>query len=472
MCDIFMIGGAVKALAPEPDCAGNAVADLMVLGCFIFLAGIDSFQHREIFKFAASIRHHMQFENSLDYARSMDRNDPVAGFRDEYHLLEDKVYLCGNSLGLMPKRARAAVEQEFADWEKYGVEGHFDGKNPWFHYHKFLAPMTARLVGAKENEVVVMNNLTVNLHLLMVSFYRPAKQRFKIIMEGGAFPSDQYAIETQVRFHGYDPSEAIIEIFPREGELHLRTEDILKRIHDTGDSLALVLFGGVNYYTGQAFDMAAIAKAAHNVNAYAGFDLAHAAGNLHLKLHEWDADFACWCSYKYLNSGPGGTSGIFIHERNASDTSIPRFGGWWGHDEASRFQMKKGFKPMPTAEGWQLSNAQVFPMAIHKASLELFDKADMQNLREKSVKLTGYLEYVLRKIESPDFSIITPAQPDQRGCQLSLLFERNGKAWFDRLSANNIIADWREPNVIRMSPVPMYNTFEDVYRVGEVMNKR
>ncbi len=411
----------------------------------------------------------MQYENHIEFARELDKTDPLASFRNEFHLLKGAVYMCGNSLGLQPKSARAAVEQEFADWEKFGVEGHFEGANPWFSYHKLLASMTANVVGAREHEVVVMNNLTVNLHLLMVTFYRPTKTRFKIIMEGGAFPSDMYAIETQVRFHGLNPEEAIIEINPREGEFTLRTEDIIQTIEENAGELALVLFGGVNYYTGQAFDMQAITRAAHKAGAYAGFDLAHAAGNLLLELHNWEIDFACWCSYKYLNSGPGGTSGVFIHEKHASNTALPRFGGWWGHDEKTRFLMRKGFHPTPTAEGWQLSNAQVFPMAIHKASLEIFEQAGMQNLREKSEKLTGFLYYLLTQKHHVPYTIITPAEPSMRGCQISLLFHDHGRETFDALTDHKIIADWREPNVIRLSPAPLYNTFEDVWHTARVM---
>ncbi len=414
----------------------------------------------------------MEFQNNLTYARQLDAEDNLAHFRNEFHLIKDKIYLCGNSLGLQPKAARAAVEQEFSDWEKFGVEAHFDGKNPWFYYHQFLTEKTAHLVGARPVEVVVMNNLTTNLHLLMVSFYRPTKSRFKIIMEGGAFPSDQYAMETQVRFHGLNPEETIIELLPREGEHTLRTEDILATIAKHGESLALVMMGGVNYYTGQAFDMESLAAAAHAVGAYAGFDLAHAAGNLDLQLHDWNIDFACWCSYKYLNSGPGGTSGVFIHERNATDITLPRFGGWWGHEESTRFKMLKGFKPTPSAEGWQLSNAQVFPMAIHNASLEIFERAGMHRLRAKSEKLTGYLEFLLQEGNNKnDFEIITPNNKEDRGCQLSLLFKDNGKQIFEKLLRYNILADWREPNVLRMSPVPLYNTFEEMWLTAQAMSQ-
>ena len=412
-------------------------------------------------------------------AAHLDATDPLAAFRQEFHLPVGPdgrpcAYFCGNSLGLQPRAARAAVEQEFEAWERLGVEGHFQGTSPWMHYHDTLTAASARLVGAEPVEVVVMNNLTVNLHLLLVSFYRPTGSRYKILMEGGAFPSDQYAIESQARLHGLDPAEAIVELVPRPGEHTLRTADIEAKIAELGDSLATVLIGGVNYYTGQAFDMAAIARAGHAVGALVGFDLAHAAGNLELHLHDWDVDFACWCTYKYLNSGPGGTSGVFVHERFANRPDLVRLAGWWGHDPADRFQMKKGFRPMPGAAGWQLSNAQIFPMAIHRASLELVDRAGgMAALRRKSEQLTASLETLIRGLGLPEnqLEIITPADPAQRGCQLSVLVHRRGRELFDYLAAQGIIADWREPNVIRLAPVPLYNSFEDVYRVGAALRQ-
>jgi kynureninase len=415
----------------------------------------------------------MEYQNSISFAKSLDQQDPLASFKDKFHLLKKEgkhvVYLCGNSLGLQPKNAKAAIEQELNDWAEFGVDGHFDGKNPWKYFHHFLTENAAKIVGAKPQEVVIMNNLTTNLHLMMVSFYKPTATRYKIMMEATAFPSDQYALETQARFHGLNPDDAIIELKPRAGEYTLRTEDILAQIEANKDSLAIVMIGGVNYYSGQAFDMKSIAAAAHKVGAIAGFDLAHAAGNLHLQLHDWDVDFAVWCTYKYLNSGPGGTSGVFVHERFANRPDIVRFAGWWGHDEKERFLMKKGFKPMEGAAGWQLSNAQIFPMAIHKASLELFAEAGMENLRAKSVLLTGYLEFILQAF-SQHLTIITPSDPNQRGCQLSIIVKENGKALFDYLCSQNIIPDWREPDVIRMSAVPMYNSFEDIYQVGEALN--
>ena len=419
-----------------------------------------------------------KFVNSRAFAQAQDRADTLRSFREKFHFPMPEnpaegpvIYLCGNSLGLEPQSVKAALLAELDQWANYGVEGHFRGKLPWMHYHKFLSEQSARVVGALPSEVVVMNTLTVNLHLMMVSFYRPTKERFKIIMEAGAFPSDQYAMESQVRFHGLDPEEAIIEIAPRTGEDLLRTEDILATIAEHGSSVALVMFGGVNYYTGQFYDLPAITAAAHKVGAYAGFDLAHAAGNVPVQLHDCGADFAVWCSYKYLNSSPGGPSGVFVHERHATNPGLIRFAGWWGHDESERFQMRKGFKPMEGAAGWQLSNAQILAFAAHKASLDMFDEAGIARLREKSIALTGYLEFVLREAdpEGKHYRIITPGDPEARGCQLSLLTGPDGKKLFDRLTEKNIIADCREPNVIRFAPVPMYNSFEDVYRLGKVL---
>jgi kynureninase len=422
----------------------------------------------------------MDYQNSLAFAQSLDAQDPLRHFRDQFYIPQHNsqpvVYFTGNSLGLQPKGARAAVEQELKDWAGLGVEGHFQGKNPWYSYHERLTDSSARLVGALPHEVVVMNNLTTNLHLMLVSFYRPAGKRVKLLMEAGAFPSDQYALESQARLHGLNPEEVIIEIAPREGEVTLRTEDITKAIREAGEELALVMMGGVNYYTGQAFEMGEITAAAHGVGAKAGFDLAHAAGNLALKLHEWGPDFAVWCTYKYLNSGPGGTAGVFVHERHADNPDLLRFAGWWGHDKEVRFQMKKGFKPMRGAEGWQLANAQIFPMALHRAALDLFDEAGIENLRAKSEQLTGYLEWLLDELNQlhpgrEPFRILTPRDPQQRGCQLSLVARENGRALFDQLTASGVIADWREPDVIRVAPVPLYNTFEDVWRFVNILRE-
>lgn len=413
------------------------------------------------------------FEANLEYAQGLDQVDVLYSFRERFHFPQHNgnnvYYFCGNSLGLQPKSVNYLMDLELQDWSRHGVEGHFRARNPWFSYHTLFAERLARLVGANKQEVVAMNSLTVNLHLLMMSFYRPDKKRYKILMEAGAFPSDQYAVETQVRMYGYDPNDAIIEISPREGAYIIEEEDILAAIEEAGGSLALVMIGGVNYYTGQYFDLKRISDAAHRVGAYAGFDLAHAVGNIPLQLHDWNIDFACWCSYKYLNSGPGGVGGIYVNEHHTKNPKVFRLGGWWGNDEATRFKMEKGFVPKKTAESWQMSNAPVFNMVAHHASLDIFDKAGMVALREKSEKLTAYMEYLLNQITNLPFVIITPSHPQRRGCQLSLLFQERGKEVFDKLTSEGIIADWREPNVIRIAPVPLYNSFEDVFRFYDIL---
>lgn len=414
------------------------------------------------------------FEASLEYAQSCDQMDILFPFRERFHFPQhndkDTIYFCGNSLGLQPKSVDYLMQKELRDWARYGVEGHFRAGYPWFSYHSIFSDRLSKIVGANPIEVVAMNTLTVNLHLLMISFYRPTKERYKIIMEAGAFPSDQYAIETQVKMHGFDPYDAIIEVSPINGAHTINDEDILNAIKDAGDSLALVVIGGVNYYTGQVFDMESITIAAHEVGAYCGFDLAHAVGNIPLKLHDWNTDFACWCSYKYLNSGPGGVGGAFVHERHSKNKELFRLAGWWGNDEKTRFQMKKGFIPAEGAGSWQMSNAPVFNMVAHNASLDLFEKATLPTLREKSVNMTAYMDYLLRQITNLKFEIITPSDPQKRGCQLSLLFSERGKEVFAILEENGVIADWREPNVIRIAPVPMYNTYEDCYRFYEILS--
>lgn len=417
------------------------------------------------------------FESSRSFAQQMDQQDPLAVYRHRFHLPElhgkPCIYLTGNSLGAMPKSVADYIQTELNDWAKLGVEGHFEATRPWKPYHHFLKEKAANIVGGLPSEVVVMNNLTTNLHLMMVSFYRPSGKRTKIVCEGGAFPSDQYALESQVRFHGLVPDEQIIELIPRSGEHTLRTEDILHVLDQQADEVALVMMGGVNYYTGQFFDLEKITQKAHEIGALAGFDLAHAAGNLPLNLHQCNVDFAVWCSYKYLNSGPGGTSGCFVHQRHENNPDLPRFAGWWGHKEEERFLMKKGFIPMIGADGWQLSNAQILPMAAHLASLEIFDEVGMDALRQKSLKLTGFAYYLLEKVvhEHPEaqIEIITPKNETERGCQLSLLAGPRGKELFNALHAKGVLTDWREPNVIRFAPVPLYNRFEEVYEVYEVM---
>ncbi len=425
----------------------------------------------------------MNFQNTLEFAQRMDASDPLKSFREKFfipqHAGKDCVYFTGNSLGLQPKTVAGYVQQELDDWATMGVEGHFQAKNPWMPYHEIFPRQLSAIIGCKENEVIVMNQLTVNLHLLMVTFYRPTKARYKIICEAKAFPSDQYAFESQVRHHGFDPADAIIEVAPREGEHTIRQEDILSAIEQANQSVALVIFGGVNYYNGQLFDMAAITKAAQVVGAYAGFDLAHAAGNVPLNLHNWNVDFACWCSYKYLNSGPGGVAGAYIHERHAANTSLQRFAGWWGYKKETRFRMEKGFEAIPTAEGWQVSNAPILSMAAHKASLDIFEEAGLEKLHAKRKLLTAYLHYVLQdineQVKTKVIDIITPGNEKERGCQVSMLMLKAGRKIFEELTKQGVISDWREPNVIRVAPVPLYNSFEDIWRfgyiIGSILNK-
>jgi kynureninase len=413
-----------------------------------------------------------QFEITAEFAASMDGSDPIARFRNEFYLPRawegsNAIYLCGHSLGLQPKRVREYVEQELKDWQDLGVEGHFRGKHPWMPYHRLLTDQTARLVGAQAVEVVAMNSLTVNLHLMMVSFFRPTAQRHRILIEGGAFPSDQYAVKSHLRTLGYHPETSLAELSPRQGETTLREEDILGLIEREGHLMALIMLSGVNYRTGQAFDMASIAAAGHRKGCIVGFDLAHAAGNLLLKLHDWNVDFAVWCSYKYLNGGPGCVAGCYVHERYADNARLPRFAGWWGHDEKTRFQMGADFHPMPGAEGWQLSNPSILSMAALRASMDIFDEAGMEGLREKSVRLTGYLEWLLDQNSSSKFTILTPRERERRGAQLSLRVANHGRALCRRLANEGVICDWREPDILRVAPVPLYNTYTDVYRFVE-----
>ena len=419
------------------------------------------------------------FENSLAFAQTMDINDPLKDFRNQFHFptFHEKPirYFTGNSLGLQPKKAAQYIHEELEAWAKYGVEGHFLAKRPWYAYHENLTEYTAEIVGAKPIEVVVTHSLTTNLHLLMVSFFRPSGKRTKILCEAKAFPSDQYALESQIKFHGLS-MEHLVEVAPREGEQLIREEDILDKIHELGDELALVMIGGVNYYTGQLFDMKKITEAGHSVGAIVGFDLAHAAGNINLQLHDWGIDFAAWCGYKYLNSSPGGVSGMFVHERHANKPELPRFAGWWGYNKESRFKMEPGFVPMPGAEGWQLSNAPVLGMAAHLASLELFHEAGMERIGRKRDVLTAFLEFIIQDVSERNkercaFEIITPSEITQRGAQLSILVHGQGKSLFDKLSDEGVVADWREPNVIRIAPAPLYNSFEDCYWFGKLLEK-
>jgi kynureninase len=419
----------------------------------------------------------MNYQYSAAFAREMDEKDTLSHFRDRFLFPkvngQDAIYFCGNSLGLQPKSVKDYVAKELTNWAEMGVDGHFHGEDAWMFVKQKSKPALAEIVGAHEHEVVAMNNLSVNLHLLMVSFYQPTKERYKIIVEAGAFPSDQYMLESQVKFHGLNPDDVIVELKPREGEHTLRTEDILAEIKKQGDSLALVNMAGLQYYTGQVFDMKAISAAAHEVGAYAGFDLAHAAGNAPLSLHDWDVDFATWCSYKYMNSGPGNVSGVFIHERFAERADLNRFAGWWGHDQEQRFKMEKGFIPMYGADGWQLSNSDIIGLAVHQASLDIFQEAGITNLRSKSEQLTAYLAYLIEEIsgESGVLEIITPNNPAERGCQLSLHIHRGGKAVFDEWYKQGVVGDWRNPNVIRLAPTPLYNSFLDVFRFAQILEK-
>lgn len=413
-------------------------------------------------------------ETGIAQAREMDQNDLLRKYRDQFHLpLQDNgdpfVYLCGNSLGLQPKTTEEVLLQELKDWKNLGVEGHFHAKNPWMPYHEFLTQAMAKVVGAKPIEVVVMNSLTVNLHLMMVSFYKPQGKRNKIIIEADAFPSDKYAAESQIKYHGFDPEECLIELKPRDGEVLIREEDIEATIEREKDNLALIMLGNTNYYTGQLFDMKKITEWGHNVGARVGFDCAHGAGNVVLNLHETNCDFAVWCNYKYLNSGPGSLAGAFVHERHAHSTELPRFEGWWGHKKETRFKMRDAFEPIPGVEAWQLSNPPILSMAAVWASLKVFDEVGMDALRAKSLKLTAYMEKLVNSLGEDVVKIITPSDPNQRGCQLSIQVNNADKRLFDLLTEEGVIADWREPDVVRVAPVPLYNSFEDVYRFYEIL---
>ena len=418
----------------------------------------------------------MTFENSLAFAQQLDAQDQLSHYQNEFSFPQvngkNVIYFTGNSLGLQPKRAKTYVDEVMNDWANLAVEGHFYAEKPWWDYHERFANPLSKLVGALPSEVTVMNTLTVNLHLLMVSFYRPTATRYKIICEEKAFPSDQYLFQSQVNFHGYTTEDAIVEVKRREGEHNILLEDVLAKIDEVGDELALVLIGGVNYYTGQVFDMKTITEAGHRVGAYVGWDLAHAAGNIELHLHDWQVDFAAWCSYKYMNSGPGNASGCFIHEKHHSNSELPRFAGWWGHNKERRFKMEPQFDPIQGADGWQISNLPVLSLAPYLASVELFAEIGMEALIAKRNTITAYLEFVLLEIDREvhgNFEIITPSNPSERGSQLSVFLHGEGRSLFDYLMKNGVIIDWREPNVIRLAPVPMYTSFEDIYRFGQIL---
>ena len=420
----------------------------------------------------------MTFENTLEFAQQLDSQDKLNKYQQEFIFpkVNDKkvIYFTGNSLGLQPKRTKAYVDEVMNDWGNLAVEGHFYAEKPWWDYHERFANPLSKLVGALPTEVTVMNTLTVNLHLLMVSFYRPTKSRYKIICEEKAFPSDQYMFQSQVHFHGYKTEDAIVEIKRRDGEHNIRLEDVLAKIEEVGEELALVLIGGVNYYTGQVFDMKTITAAGHKAGAYVGWDLAHAAGNVKLELHDWNVDFAAWCSYKYMNSGPGNASGCFVHEKHHQDADLPRFAGWWGHNKERRFKMEPTFDPVHGADGWQISNLPVLSLAPYLASVDMFDEIGMEALIEKRNLITSYLEFILQEIDKEvdsTFEIITPSNPAERASQLSVLLHGEGRSLFDYLMENGVITDWREPNVIRLAPVPLYTSFADMYEFGQILKR-
>ncbi|WP_179005152.1 kynureninase [Winogradskyella forsetii] len=412
------------------------------------------------------------YKPGLDYAKQQDQLDELSHYRDQFHIPKDEngnelIYLCGNSLGLQPKSTKTYINQELEDWANLGVEGHTDAKNPWFPYHEFLTEATANLVGAKPIEVVTMNSLTANLHFMMVSFYKPTEERYKILIESDAFPSDKYAVESQLRHHGFDDKDGLILWEPRKDEELLRYEDLESILKTHGHEIALIMIGGVNYYTGQFFDLKRITDLGHHNDCKVGFDCAHGAGNVNLDLHNSGADFAVWCTYKYMNSGPGSLSGCFVHERHAHDKNLNRFTGWWSHNKVTRFNMRHEFDVLPGAEGWQLSNPPILSMAAIKASLDMFNEVGIEKLIEKSKKLTGYFEYLLKGLGDDTIRIITPENPDERGCQLSIQVLNAEKSLYDELTEAGVISDWREPDVIRCAPVPLYNSFEDVYLMVE-----
>ncbi|AXT20684.1 kynureninase [Flavobacteriaceae bacterium AU392] len=410
----------------------------------------------------------LTYKLGLDYAKQQDQLDKLSKYKDAFHIPKDKdgnnlIYFCGNSLGLQPKSTKTYIDQELKDWANLGVDGHIEAKNPWLPYHEFLTESTAKLVGAKPIEVITMNTLTTNLHLMMVSFYKPTKKRYKILIESDAFPSDKYAVESQLRHHGYDDKESLIFWKSRKNEELLHYEDLENILNKHGDEIALIMIGGINYYTGQFFDLKRITQLGHKYNCMVGFDCAHGAGNVNLDLHNSGADFAIWCTYKYLNSGPGSLSGCFVHERHAFNKTLNRFTGWWSHNKETRFNMRHEFDVLPGAEGWQLSNPPILSMAAIKASLDIFNEIGIEALVEKSKKLTGYFEFLLKQLGEEAVRIITPENPNERGCQLSIQVKQADKSLYNKLTKLGVVADWREPDVIRCAPVPLYNSFQDVY---------
>ena len=416
------------------------------------------------------------YKNTLEFAKELDQLDPLADFRNQFHIPKnqdgtEQIYLCGNSLGLQPKKTKEYLQEELNDWANLGVEGHTEAKHPWMPYHEFLTEKMAKIVGAKPSEVVMMNTLSVNLHLMMVSFYRPTTKKYKIVIESDAFPSDKYAVESQLKLHDIDPKDGLILWKPREGEELCRFEDLEKIMQEQGDEVALLMIGTTNYYTGQSFPIKKITQLGHQYNCKVGFDLAHGAGNIQPQLHESGADFAVWCSYKYLNSGPGSVGGCFVHEKHANDANLKRFAGWWGHNKSTRFNMRHEFDPIPGAEGWQLSNPPILSMAAIRASLDIFDEAGFDNIREKAIKLTGFLEYLLLEIKDERIEMITPTNPQERGSQISIKLKGATKQLFDDLMKAGVISDWREPNVIRLAPISLYNSYQDVYQMVQILKK-
>lgn len=416
------------------------------------------------------------YKTGLDFAKQLDQNDPLSSYKNQFHIPKDKhgnelIYMTGNSLGLQPKSTKNYINQELEDWANLGVEGHTEAKNPWLPYHEFLTDSMAKIVGAIPIEVVVMNTLTTNLHLMMVSFYKPTKIRYKILIESDAFPSDKYAVESQLRHHGFDDKKGLIFWKPRKGEELLRYDDLEEILEAQGESIALIMIGGVNYYTGQYFDLKRITELGHKHGCMVGFDCAHGAGNVELNLHDSGADFAIWCTYKYLNSGPGSLAGCFVHERHAYNKDLNRFTGWWSHNKQTRFNMRHEFDVLPGAEGWQLSNPPILSMAAIKASLDIFNEVGIKKLTEKSKKLTGYFEFLIKELHHKDIKIITPTNPEERGCQLSIQVKNGDKKLHQKLTEAGVISDWREPDVIRCAPVPLYNSFQDVYHMVEKLKK-
>lgn len=414
------------------------------------------------------------FQNTLEFAKELDANDPLQKYRQEFHIPlqkngDEHIYLCGNSLGLQPKRTQEYIQQELTDWANLGVEGHTQAKHAWMPYHEFLSEAMAKIVGAKPHEVVVMNTLTTNLHLMMVSFFQPTAKRYKIVIEADAFPSDKYAVESQLKFHNIDPKDGLILWKPRKEDNLCHIEDLEQIIQRQGGEIALLMIGNTNYYSGQFYDMQKITQLGHANGMIVGFDLAHGAGNIQPNLHDVGADFAVWCTYKYLNSGPGSLGGCFVHERHAHNKNLKRFVGWWGHNKNTRFNMRQEFDPIPGAEGWQLSNPPILSMAAIRASLAVFEEAGFENIRAKSEQITGYLEFLIDEIKNDKIHIITPRNPKERGCQLSIQVKDADKALFDALTQKGVVADWREPDVIRVAPAPLYNSYQDVFNFVEIL---